>query len=197
MNPSGSRLSDPPLLSLPERIASLPVVLRALRPADAPRVLELCGDWEVARMTALVPHPYLPGMAESWIAATEAEQATGTAFTYAITRGDDGLLVGAITLATSADGPNALGYWVGRPHWGNGYATAAARGLIALAFAQRGIDKLGAIHLARNPASGRVLAKCGMTEVRRESRPHRGGSPEAFRVWSLRREAWANMTHAS
>jgi len=44
-------------LSLPERIASRPVILRALRPADAPRVLELCGDWEVARMTALPATP--------------------------------------------------------------------------------------------------------------------------------------------
>ena len=85
-------------MSLPERIASLPVVLRTLRLADAPRILELCDDWEVARMTALIPHPYLPGMAESWIAACSDTQATGTACTYAITRADDGLLVGAIGL---------------------------------------------------------------------------------------------------
>lgn len=184
-------------MSLPERVASLPVVLRTLRPADAPRILELCGDWEVARMTALIPHPYLPGMAESWIAAASDGQETGAACTYAITRADDGLLVGAIALAPPADGPDALGYWVGRPHWGHGYATAAARGLIALAFAQTDIDALGAIHLARNPASGRVLAKCGMTEVRSESRPHRGGSPEEFRVWSILREAWESATRAS
>ena len=184
-------------MSLPERIASFPVVLRTLRLSDAPRVLELCGDWEVARMTALIPHPYLPGMAESWIAASSDDHATGTACTYAITRADDGLLVGAIGLKAPADGPDALGYWVGRPHWGNGYATAAARGLVALAFAQMDIDVLGAIHLARNPASGRVLAKCGMTEVRSESRPHRGGPPEEFRVWSVRRDAWEEATRAS
>ena len=173
------------------------MVLRALRAADAPRILELCGDWEVAQMTALIPHPYLPGMAESWIAAANDEQATGAACTYAITRADDGLLVGAIALAPPADGPDALGYWVGRPHWGHGYATAAARALIAVAFAQMDIPMLGAIHLARNPASGRVLAKCGMSDAGTESRPHRGGPPEEFRVWSIRRETWERASRPS
>jgi ribosomal-protein-alanine N-acetyltransferase len=184
-------------LSLPERIASLPVVLRTLRVADAPRIAELCGDWEVARMTSLIPHPYLPGMAEAWIAASGDDHATGTACTYAITRADDGLLVGAIGLKAPVDRPDAFGYWVGRPHWGNGYATAAARGVVALAFAHMDVDVLGAIHLARNPASGRVLAKCGMAEVRSEMRAHRDGPPEAFRVWSIRRDAWEEATRTS
>jgi RimJ/RimL family protein N-acetyltransferase len=183
-------------LSLPERIASFPVVLRTLRLTDAPRILELCGDWEVARMTALIPHPYLPGMAESWIASCCNDEAIGATCTYAIIRADDGLLVGAIGLTAAADGPDALGYWVGRPHWGRGYATAAARGIVALAFAQLDIDTVGAIHLARNPASGRVLAKCGMTKAGSELRPHRGGPPEEFRVWSIRREAWQEATCA-
>jgi ribosomal-protein-alanine N-acetyltransferase len=184
-------------LSLPERLASFPVVLRTLRLSDATQVLELAGDWEVARMTALIPHPYLPGMAESWIASCRDDDVTDRACTYAITRADHGLLVGAIALSASADGAVTLGYWVGRPHWGNGYATAAARAVVALAFAHMDIDVLGAIHLARNPASGRVLAKCGMTEGTRLLRPHRGGPPEEFRVWSMRREAWQEATRAS
>jgi [ribosomal protein S5]-alanine N-acetyltransferase len=174
-------------LSLPERIALHPVVLRAFAFADAPRVTELCGDWDVARMTGLIPHPYLPGMAESFIATCRD---AGASRTFAITRADDGLLVGAIGLAASADAADSFGYWVGRPYWDNGYATAAARAVIALAFSRLDIDSLHAMHLARNPASGRVMAKCGMSEVRREMRPHRGGPAEEFRVWSIGREAW-------
>ena len=89
-----------------------------------------------------------------------------------------------------ADAGDSLGYWIGRPYWGHGYATAAARAIIALAFSRLDIDVLTAIHLVRNPASGRVLAKCGMSELRREMRPHRDGTPEEFRVWMIDRDAW-------
>ncbi len=177
-------------MSLPVRVASHPVVLRTLALSDAPRVTELCGDRAVAQMTALVPHPYLPEMAESWIGACLDAVAAGATRTYAITRADDGLLVGAIGLSASPDAVDSLGYWVGRPHWGNGYATAAARALVALAFSHLDVESLHATHLARNPASGRVLAKCGMSEVRRVTRPHRDGPAEEFLVWSIDREGW-------
>ncbi len=181
-------------MSLPEHIASHPVVLRALADTDAPRVSELCGDWEVARMTALIPHPYPPGAAESWIAACGEAAAAGAPPTYAITRAGDGQLVGAIGIAAPSSDGDSFGYWVGRRYWGNGYATAAARAVIALAFSHLDLDTLRAMHLARNPASGRVMAKCGMSEVRREMRPHRGGPPEEFRVWSIGRDAWGRAT---
>ena len=178
------------LLSFPERIASFPVLLRTFTLADAPRVAELCGDWEVARMTARLPHPYTLEMAKSFIAACRESCATGPAPTYAIARADDGTLVGAIAISNDMlHAGESLGYWIGRPHWGNGYATAAARAMIALAFSQLGIDVLTAIHLVRNPASGRVMAKCGMSEVRREMRSHRG-EMEEFRVWQIDATAW-------
>lgn len=180
-------------MSLPVRVASHPVVLRTLALSDAPRVTELCGDRAVAQMTALIPHPYLPEMAQSWIGACRDADAAGATRTYAITRADGGLLVGAIGLSVSPDAVDSLGYWVGRPHWGNGYATAAARALVALAFSHLDIGSLHATHLARNPASGRVLAKCGMSEVRRVTRPHRDGPPEEFLVWSIDREEWERL----
>ena len=148
-------------------------------------------------MTALIPHPYLPGMAEAWISASADERDSGAAYAYAITRAEDGLLVGAIDLRRGAETADSLGYWVGRPYWGNGYATAAACALIAVAFARLDIDRLGAIHLARNPASGRVMEKCGMTLTRRGMRPHRDGAPEEFCVWSMGREAWEERIRAS
>ena len=177
-------------MSLPDRIASLPVVLRPFARGDAPRVAELCGDWEVARMTSLIPHPYSLEAAESFIDACRETHASGPACTYAITRAEDGILVGAIGITSSPDAGDSLGYWIGRPYWGNGYATAALRAVIALAFSRLDIDVLTAIHLVRNPASGRVMAKCGMSEVRQELRRHREGTPEEFRVWMIDREEW-------
>jgi RimJ/RimL family protein N-acetyltransferase len=148
-------------------------------------------------MTSLIPHPYPLEAAESFIDACRETHANGPACTYAITRADDGLLVGAIGITSSPESGESLGYWIGRPHWGNGYATAALRAIIALAFSRLDIDVLHAIHLVRNPASGRVMAKCGMSEVRRETRPHRDGTPEEFHVWTIDREAWDRAAQRS
>ena len=144
-------------MSLPERIASLPVVLRTLELADAEHVAALCGDWEVARMTALIPHPYPPESAASFIAACREQDPNGPACTYAVTRADDGLLVGAIGITSSADAGESLGYWIGRPYWGNGYATAALQALIAI----EPVRPLWAHIAEHNIGSQRVVERCG------------------------------------
>ncbi len=178
-------------MSLPERITSLPVMLRPFTAADAPRLALLCGDWDVAQMTAVIPHPYTVKIAEEWIAGHAAERAAGIRWNYAVTRAGDGLLVGAIGVNASPGAVDSFGYWIGRPFWRLGYATAAGRAILAVVFARLEIDELHATHLTRNPASGRVMEKCGMTLVRREYKPHRGGPEEEFCLWSITRERWS------
>ena len=79
---------------------------------------------------------------------------------------EEGELVGAITLHPNARDDNAeLGYWIGRPYWGRGYATEAAREVVRYAFE----------HLGSNPASGRVMQKIGMS--------YEGTRPEHHKKW--------------
>ena len=54
-----------------------------------------------------------------------------------------------------------MGYWIGKPYWGMGYATEAARALILYAFAKERFDYLTVGHFKENPASARVIAKLG------------------------------------
>jgi len=183
-------------LALPERITSFPVVLRAFATGDAARVAELAGDPDVALTTAAVPHPYTIEAAKTWIASHRDTREAGVAWTYAITRTDDDALVGAIEVRASSDPELALGYWIGRAYWRRGYATTAVRALIAMTFLGLDNDVLGASHLARNPASGCVLEKCGMTLARRERRPHRGGADEEMCVWTITREQWSALRAA-
>ncbi len=157
--------------------------------SDAPRVQLLAGDARVAEPTGLIPNPYEDGMAEAWIASHDHNRTTGTEFVYAITRHEDGVVVGAIALRPMANEHENLGYWVGRPYWGNGYATAAAQALVALAFSWLDCNIVTASHLARNPASGRVMAKCGFSVLRRDVRSHRG-TPEEYIVCGITPEAW-------
>jgi RimJ/RimL family protein N-acetyltransferase len=54
-----------------------------------------------------------------------------------------------------------MGYWIGKPYWGMGYATEAARALILHAFHKERFDYLTVGHFKENPASARVIAKLG------------------------------------
>lgn len=173
---------------LPERLLASSIVLRRFVAADAPRVELLAGEREVAGTTALIPHPYPAGAAAVWIATHGPAAAAGSEYTYAITD-FDGTLVGAIALRPRPAARENLGYWIGRGWWGRGYATTAARAMIALGFGLLDLDTLSASHLARNPASGRVMEKCGMRLVRTERREHRGAL-EDFCVRAITREAW-------
>jgi ribosomal-protein-alanine N-acetyltransferase len=54
-----------------------------------------------------------------------------------------------------------LGYWIGQPHWKQGYATEAVVQIVDFGFKRLGLHKIHAEHLERNPASGAVLLKAG------------------------------------
>ena len=85
--------------------------LRALSLADAPAVERLAGDWEIARYTAHIPHPYPPGGAAPWIEETWAEAVAGKKIVAAIERRADGIMVGCIELdLTQGGGLGSLGY---------------------------------------------------------------------------------------
>lgn len=178
---------------LPERVLAWPVVLRHFEQGDAARVQQLAGDRVVADTTAAIPHPYPEGMADAWITRHDVERARGTQYPYAIARAEDGLLVGAIALRPVANEHENIGYWIGREYWNRGYATAATRALVTLAFKFLDCQQITASYLSRNAASGRVLEKCGLTLVRREARDHRGRE-EAFCVRGITRDAWEQAT---
>jgi RimJ/RimL family protein N-acetyltransferase len=164
------------------------VALRRLALADATRVQLLAGEREVAEMTALIPHPYPDGAAEEYIAAQSPAWGSGKEYSYAVLAADE-TLVGAVSLRPVAAERENVGYWIGRPYWGRGYATAALRAMIALGFGLLDVEKLTASHLARNPASGRVMEKCGMRLLSTGEREHRG-TVEAFCVRGITREEW-------
>ena len=174
---------------LPQSLLAGPITLRRFVAGDAPRVELLAGDRSVAETTALIPHPYPEGAAAAWIASHGAAVSAGTEYTYAITE-PGGPLVGAIGLRPDPGERENVGYWIGRAYWSRGYATAAVQAIIALAFEFLDLEALTASHLVRNPASGRVMEKCGMRILRTERRAHRG-TLEEFCVRGITREAWA------
>jgi [ribosomal protein S5]-alanine N-acetyltransferase len=137
--------------------------LRAFRADDAASVQRQLSDREVACATASIPHPYPEGAATAWIVAAALRESAGEARVLAITRAADAVLVGAIELRLGRGGQRAeLGFWIGRAHWGRGYATEAGRAVVRWAFQVLGLHRVHAAHFTRNPASGAVLRNLGM-----------------------------------
>ncbi|HEV8658729.1 MAG TPA: GNAT family N-acetyltransferase [Thermoanaerobaculia bacterium] len=135
------------------------LILRPFEIADAPRVQQLAGAREVALNTIHIPHPYPDGAAEEWISKHEQRIEEGE-FSFAI---DDGELVGAIGLHMKRGYERAeIGYWLGVPFWGRGYATEAVAAIIRYGFEELKLNRIYAGYFSRNAASGRVMEKSGM-----------------------------------
>lgn len=131
------------------------LVLRSLEDRDITVIARLAGDWDVASMTARVPYPYTQDDARQWLDHLEPGEVV-----YAIDR--EGEMIGLTGFLPSEDGASAeIGYWIGKPFWGHGYATEAATALIRRCFAQTNFTHLTCCHFTDNPASGRVVEKLG------------------------------------
>lgn len=150
------RIHQPPLET--ERL-----VLRPFGEADIDAVQALANDVDIARNTLNIPHPYDRADAVAWIESHPGQLESREAVTYAVTAPEAGGVVGAVGLILELEHERAeLGYWIGRAYWGRGYATEAARAVVAWGFRSLALHRIHASHFPRNPASGRVLRKLGM-----------------------------------
>ncbi len=131
--------------------------LRPLSLADAPRVSVFTSDFDVARMTGAIPCPNPVVAVEGWLLILAARRPLGRDYVYGLDLQGEGL-IGTISAIADGEGGYKIGYWLGRPYWGEGFATEAAR---AVAEEASLYGPLSATHYVDNPASGRVLEKAG------------------------------------
>jgi RimJ/RimL family protein N-acetyltransferase len=156
-------LEERPAESLRE--ASIPVleterlVLRRPQLEDANAIAALANDRRIAENTRRIPHPYRVADAEEFIVRTGGG-AFGGEMAFVITR-SDGALIGGCGLVLPDDSVPEIGYWLGVSFWGQGYATEAVRALIDYAFTELDHPALQAGARVTNPASRRILEKCG------------------------------------
>lgn len=122
----------------------------------------LAADARVAATTN-VPHPYPVTGAVTWIRFTMMQRELGREMNFAIL--DGGTLVGVCGVISIESGVGEVGYWIGVPHWGRGYASAAAEELLRIAFEEERLERLKSSCLVRNAPSLRVLEKIGFRRV--------------------------------
>ncbi|MBL0937803.1 MAG: GNAT family N-acetyltransferase [Gemmatimonadaceae bacterium] len=140
------------------------LTLRSYKATDAKELQRLAGQWEVADTTQRIPHPYPDGAAEEWIAKLPGNWKAGEQAIWAITVTETGALLGSMGLTLAPAHRSAeLGYWITPSEWGKGYATEAAQAALTFGMSTLGLWRVHAHYLVRNPASGAVLRKLGMT----------------------------------
>jgi RimJ/RimL family protein N-acetyltransferase len=166
------------------------LVLRAPRLGDAKVIATLANDRRIAENTSRIPHPYRLADAQEFI-ATANQSANETIFVVTLRNGG---LIGACGLMTPVDDNTEIGYWLGVKHWGQGYATEAVRAMIDHAFADLDCEALQAAARVTNPASRRVLEKCGFqwtgAGLRRVRALNSSAPVDRFR---LDRGLWASL----
>lgn len=141
------------------QLTSPRLLLRPLCAADAQAIQVLASDHRIAQTTGNIPHPYPSDAAAKWIEQQPADRERGI-FNFGVCLGKDASLIGTIAAARESPHSRAtIGYWIGVPYWGHGYATEAVGVAVQFAFSELKVQKLAASVLAGNPASSRVLEK--------------------------------------
>lgn len=166
--------------------------LRQPRMSDAARIREYASDARVAEMTAQIPHPYPENSATEWIEVLQAERKADDEIVFAVTRKEEDELLGVVGVQPNENGYVAeLGFWVGVPHWGQGYCTEAASEVLRFCFEDLALERIFAGHLVGNDASGRVQEKIGM---RKEGCARWGvfrfGEPKDLVLYGIIRPDW-------
>lgn len=165
------------------------ITLRPWQDSDAKALYKYARDPDVGPRAGWPPHR----------SEAESLEIIRTVFnnptTWAIVWNETGEAIGAIGYGSSCDcslpareGEPTVGYWVAKPYWGQGICTEALRLMMEHVRETTDIPSLISGHFTDNPASGRVMEKCGFVPTGDTVFDHRlyGGEDRPIRV--LRRE---------
>lgn len=166
------------------RIRTQRLVLRAPELKDARRIGELANDWDVVRMTTRMPWPYPPDEARAFIRRVHQVPAADR-HTFLVEAPGEGAAGMLGFFFDEGQRLPEVGYWLGRPYWGQGLATEALTAAMRWAGERWRAVRSG--HFADNHASGGVLVKAGFLytgEVeQRFSRARNETVPTRMMIW--------------
>ncbi len=181
----------PPILETPR------LILRPYAATDADALVRVCNNMNVVRWTSSHPFPYELCYAKEWLARIEREFAEGKSVVFAAVLRESGELIGSVGLVRESAHERAeIGYVVGEPHWGKGYATEATARVLRYAFEELKLSRVNASVHATNVGSIRVLEKLGLIQEGVQRRHiQRFGEWKDIVLFGVLREEW--RSHAS
>ncbi len=139
------------------------VRLRDFRPEDLDDLLAVTGDDRVTTWMSFDSHTREDAQRMLTGCMASAAVEPRTVYGLAITRSDDDRVIGFARLAESGVQAAKLGYMIAADHWGNGYATDAARTVLRFAFGPLALHRVTAAIGPENSASITVVKNLGFS----------------------------------
>ncbi|MBV9570319.1 MAG: GNAT family N-acetyltransferase [Alphaproteobacteria bacterium] len=174
-----------------DELESERLLLRPMRAEDVPQIAALMADYDIVKNLSTAPYPYTLADAEAFFARQREAKADGEKHDFAIVEKSGGGLIGKIGMCAK-EGVFEIGYWIGKPYWGRGFATEAARRVLAFGFGELKFERIVAGWFEDNPASGHVLDKLGFTATETVGRDCLArGHTVRCNMMALTREAFA------
>ena len=140
------------------------LILRPLKDQDSESLYENVKEYDIAKWTISIPHPYPKEGAMAFIKQSKKHMQSGLAYHLAILSKDTSELMGVMSLiGVNMRHRNAeLGYWVGKDYWNKGIATEAASKMLEFGFKDLNMQRISARCIHGNIPSIRVIEKIGM-----------------------------------
>lgn len=190
---SDGLLDESSLAAAPLPQEAVHVRLDKPRKDDLADLVFLANNKTVAANLAAMPHPFTLDNGRTLIA--KSGQVRKNSALFAIRLKSTGRLIGVAKYAAlEEDGAVHVGYWLGEPFWGHGYATEAVHSLVDHAFTYNDIAELQGSCRVTNPASRRVLVKSGF-QYRDQAmiRSIGAGGSVPIERYSLERTVWKSL----
>ncbi|PIQ14876.1 MAG: GNAT family N-acetyltransferase [Flavobacteriales bacterium CG18_big_fil_WC_8_21_14_2_50_32_9] len=144
-------------------ITTKKLILRKIEENDIPTILELMKEKAISEVTLNIPFPYSENDARFWINMARKGFENKNQYIFGIEDTATNNFIGGIDLAIEPNFDRAeVGYWLGKPYWNKGYCSDALATIINFGFEQLNLNKIFGVHIFENPASGKVMQKCGM-----------------------------------
>ncbi|MBN9668701.1 GNAT family N-acetyltransferase [Roseibium aggregatum] len=190
---SDGLLDESSLSAAPLPQEAVRVRLDTPRADDLADLVFLANNKTVAANLAAMPHPFRAEDGRKLI--QRANEIRENHALFAIRLKSTGRLIGVVKYASIEAGcPLHVGYWLGEPFWGQGYATEAVHSLVDHAFTYTDAHELQGSCRVTNPASRRVLVKSGF-QYRDQAmiRSVGAGGPVPIERYSLERTVWDSL----
>lgn len=160
------------------------LLLRPWHESDAPALYALARDPDIGPRTGWEVH-----RSEAQSAEIIRDVLSG-AETYAVVMQLTGRIIGSISLKGRPDGYMEMGYWIGKPYWGCGFAPEAAREMLRRCFEDLGCAEIWCGHFDFNAQSKRVIEKCGFHYATTRKKAYSNGVEHTTLMYRLTREEW-------
>ena len=138
--------------------------LSEFQQTDKVTLIEHLNDRDIYERTLRIPFPYAEKDAADWfVRVAKITEEQGRPCHFAI-RGADDAVIGGCGFHDFQSHRAEVGYWLAKPYWGRGIMTAVVKRICQHAFDEFGLLKIVAHVYTLNPASARVLEKCGFVQ---------------------------------